>query len=122
MLVKYDEWKRMCTPLLAIALLATASAAKVSPDTVTVTVDRSQLRSGAGVASLYQKIEYGAWLACESPPQPHDEFLSSSVDRACQQAAVNRTVSAINDSRLSALHETRTAGASSTHSYQGHQK
>jgi len=123
MLAKYDGWTVVCASLLAIVLVATASGPEAAQDAATVRVDRSQLRSGPGVASLYRKIEYSAWLACESPRQPHDEFLPSSADRLCQQAAVARTVAAVNDSGLTAFHETRIAsGANADQAHQRNRK
>jgi len=113
MLVKYDDVKAVFTSLLVIAVVATAMGPESGQDTVTVKVERSQLQSSTGIASLYRKIEYSAWLSCEVPPQPHDEFLSSSAERACQREAVARTVAAINDDRLTDLHWRRTGGGAS---------
>ena len=123
MLVKYDDVKAVFTSLLVIAVVATAMGPESGQDTVTVKVERSQLQSSTGIASLYRKIEYSAWLSCEVPPQPHDEFLSSSAERACQREAVARTVAAVNDSGLTAFHETRIAsGANADQAHQRNRK
>ncbi len=99
-------------PSIFIVLFVTvAMPAFAQPDNVAVDFRRSDLLTPSGVSMVYRKIEYAAWLSCESPRQPHDEFLSSAADRICQRKLVAATVGKIGDQRLSAFHQFQRAGA-----------
>ncbi len=108
---RYDNWTDVRLALLVAIFVGVAAPAVAAPETITVQVNRSELQSPEGAATLYREIEYAAWLSCETPPQPHDEFLNSTADRTCQKITVAKTVTEINDPRLSEFHRQRVEGA-----------
>ncbi len=96
----------LVTPVMT-SLLAFSSqqATAADPQEVTVRYSRADLGSDQGVKTVYRKVEYAAWIACETPRTGDETFADNEKDRACQSDQVSRTVKTIDDQRLTQYHE-----------------
>jgi UrcA family protein len=91
-----------------VGMLSTASAATSDTDTPQVTVRYGDLdlSTQAGAKALYSRISMGARQVC---PSDDSRDLSRFTNaRACQRAAIERAVRAVNSPHLAAAYAAAT--------------
>ena len=103
---------------VAIAALVSGSALAVAPADPMKTVSYADLnlKSTAGVASLYRRIQRAAREVCLMP-RGTKQFVIESGIKACKADSIDRAILQANLPALSALHLTKTGRKVETDQY-----
>ena len=100
--------KYRVTAAVLATLVCGAALADAFPDpSQTVSYGDLNLKSQAGVATLYQRIKKAAYEVCQIPVGTHQIRIEQEF-KACKADAVDRAVGQVNLPLLTTLHESKT--------------
>jgi len=98
---------RVATAVLA-TLICGAALADAFPDpSMTVSYADLNIKSQAGVATLYKRIKKAAYEVCQIPVGTHQIRIEKEL-KECKEDAVDRAVAQVNLPMLTTLHQSKT--------------
>lgn len=98
---------RVMTAVLATLVCGAALADDFPDPAKTVSYADLNLKSQAGVATLYQRIKKAAFEVCQIPVGTHQIRIEQEL-KACKEDAVDRAIAQANVPMLTALHQSKT--------------
>ena len=98
---------RSAAVVMAALVSGSVLAAPPADPSKTVTYADLNLKSQAGVETLYKRIRQAAYEVCQIPTGTHQIMIESEF-KACKADAIDRAIAQTNVPKLTALHLSKT--------------